>query len=83
LSRHNASVATDGDRKPLDDNLGDTLTRETVFTAQQQDTYCKGLITKVRTDNKSGYLISADGLLYVGQVLGKVGCTSEVDAISY
>lgn len=29
LSRHVASVATDGDRKPHDDNVGEALTRKT------------------------------------------------------
>jgi hypothetical protein len=42
----------------------------TFFTAQQQDAYCKELITKARTDIESGYLISEDVLLYVGQDLG-------------
>jgi hypothetical protein len=66
LSRHIASVTTDGGRKPLDDNLGDTLTRETVVTAQQQDAYCKELLSKVQAAIEPGHLISEDGLLYVG-----------------
>jgi hypothetical protein len=66
LSRHIASVTTDGERKPLDDNFGDTLTRETVVTAQQQDVYCKELIRKVQAGIEPGHLISEDGLLYVG-----------------
>jgi hypothetical protein len=42
LSRHIASVAAEAsNRKPQDDKPDDALTRETVFTAQQQDPYCK------------------------------------------
>jgi hypothetical protein len=46
LSRHITSVTTDRDRKPPDDNLDDAFVRETVFTAQQQDAYCKDLIKR-------------------------------------
>jgi transposase InsO family protein len=66
LSRHLASVTTARDRKSFDDKLGEELTRETVFTTQQQDAYCKELITKVQAGIGSDYLISEDGLLYVG-----------------
>jgi hypothetical protein len=58
LSRHLASVTTAGDRKPLDDKLSEALTRETVFTAQQQDSYCKELISKVQAGIEPGHLIS-------------------------
>jgi hypothetical protein len=43
LSHHIASVTIDRDRNSPD-NLGDALTCENVFTAQQQDAYCKELI---------------------------------------
>jgi hypothetical protein len=69
LSRHIASVTTEEDRKPLDDNIVGALTRETVFTAQQQDAHCKELVTIVRTGTEPGYLINENGLLYVGQEL--------------
>jgi transposase InsO family protein len=64
LSRRISSVSTDRDRKPLDDNLGKALTRETVFTAQHQDTECMKIIQEVRDGIEPGYLISEDGILY-------------------
>jgi hypothetical protein len=66
LSCHITSITTAGDRKPHDDKLSNVLTRETVFAVQQHDVYCRELISKVRSGNGSEYLISKDGLLYVG-----------------
>jgi hypothetical protein len=47
--------------KPLDDNA---LTRETVFTAQQQDTHCKELMNAIQAGTEFDYLISEDVLLH-------------------
>lgn len=69
LSRHIASATTEGDRKPLEDNVSNALTRETVFTAQQQDAHCMEIITKVRAGIEPGHVLSEDGLLYVGPEL--------------
>jgi hypothetical protein len=69
LSRHIISVTTAGDRKPLDDKLSNALTRDTVRTAQQHDVFCKELLSKARSGNGSVYLISEDGLLYMGSDL--------------
>jgi hypothetical protein len=42
LSRYIASIASGiRDRNPPDDKADDMLTREAVFTAQQQDPYCQ------------------------------------------
>lgn len=70
MSRHVASVGTDGDRIPPDDNAGEALTRKTVLTAQQQDAHCMELIAKARTGIEPGYVTSEDGFLYAGKNLG-------------
>jgi hypothetical protein len=41
LSRHIPLVTIAGDRTPLDGKLSNELSRENVFTAQQNDGYCK------------------------------------------
>jgi hypothetical protein len=66
LSRHIASVTADRNRKPLADNA---LTRETVFTAQQQDIHCKKLMNSIQAGTEFEYLISENGLLYQGRDL--------------
>ena len=67
LSRHIASVATGAaSRRCQSAESGETLTRETVYTGQQQDPYCKEIMDEISTDTRSKFFISDDGLLYAG-----------------
>jgi hypothetical protein len=69
LSRHIASVATDGDRTPTNDNSGDAIISETVCRAQHQDPYCKGVMQEIKAGAGSKFFVSEDGFLYQGQDL--------------
>jgi hypothetical protein len=66
LSRHISLVTTTQDREPADDKRSDVFSRESVYTAQQHDAYCNELRRKIPLENESDYIISEDGLLYVG-----------------
>jgi hypothetical protein len=70
LSRRIASVATETEnRKSQVDESAEVLTRKTVFTERQQDSYCTEIMEEIIAGAESTFFISNDGLLYVGQNL--------------
>jgi transposase InsO family protein len=67
LSRHISLVTTAQGQESADDTRSDVFSREIVYTAQQHDAYCNELRRKIQLENESEYIISKDGLLYVGK----------------
>ena len=47
------------------------LTREAVFQEQRKDAYCRGKVQEIEAQQKLGFLLRTDGLMYKGDKLSE------------
>ena len=72
LSGHIASMKAE---EPTLTEMSDLMelgpTRQVVFEEQRKDAHCKGKVEDIQTQQKLGFFLSTDGLLYKGHKLSE------------
>jgi hypothetical protein len=64
LSRHIAAISAE--KKKAVDNAEVVLTREVLYSEQQNDPYCQKIVLDIEAGKTVNFMLSEDGILYAG-----------------